>query len=114
MGCSCGSAAPLVLNLSCRGFEPRTHARGQGSYQPCVVLGPTEPGREAWRVRFDDGHDRTLAAEHLRRRASTPLRVLGLWGDYFRARVADVLAGGVLRLDFGGDFRWAMLGEVRL
>jgi hypothetical protein len=64
-------------------------------------------------VRFEDGTELSVHRALLRARWAEPLRALVLWGDYYPARIVDVLAGCVLRLSFGGaDFRWALIDDL--
>ena len=87
------------------------------AFQSCIVVQQVASspvrGSDTWLVRFEDGVEHSLSRESLRSRWASPLRLLSLWGDYYVATVKDVLAGSVLRLDFGADdIRWALVDEL--
>ena len=103
-------ASPMVRDVA-DGMALLGWNEGVKAFQCCVAVGTT--GGDEWRVKFDDGEEQSLSRDLLRKRWASPTRVLALWGDYFAATVVDVLAGTVLRLDFGGsDFRWALHDEI--
>ena len=57
-------------------------------------------------VRFEFGSEASIPLQRLRERWSCPLRVVALWGNYYKATVIESL-GGLLRVQFaGGQVRW--------
>ena len=69
--------------------------------------------KRSWTVRLESGDDVVVPRKMLRARSEAPIRVMALWGDYYVATVADVLADGVIRVDFGsGQHRWVFADQL--